>query len=60
MNRDRSCGGIYASNWLERLRKIKQIKKKVVDEVTSSSQTDNAANKQSSGNYFYDFTDYTS
>ncbi|XP_065212023.1 tuberin [Planococcus citri] len=58
MNKDRNCGGIYASNWLERLRKIKQIRKKVIEEKSAStSQTE--ANKQATRNYYCDFTDYT-
>lgn len=54
-------GGIHASNWLERLRKIKQLKTKVLDaQKSSSNSVDNYHCKTSCDRKFtYDFTEYT-
>lgn len=51
----------YASNWLERLRKIKQLKTKVLQECTNSSEkihsNDDATTSRS--RRVQDFTEYT-
>lgn len=56
-------GGIYASNWLERLRKIKSIKAKVDAELQASTLESSEPEKQELSierrNNTYDFTEYT-
>lgn len=49
----------YASNWLERLRKIKNVRNKVLDELKNEEQTTYPSEESKSRKQTEDFTDYS-
>lgn len=49
----------YTSNWLERLRQIKRVRNKVMQEATNENSSDTPKNNASRRLPMDDFTEYT-
>lgn len=55
----RNKQGPYASNWLERLRKIKQLRQKIMTENTPARDTAEEQQAKTRRMRMEDFTEYT-
>ena len=49
----------YASNWLERLRKLKNLREKVIQELKKVKESGNQKGPSEEKNTVEDFTDFT-